>query len=231
MSDGYFKWEYVIDYFPELLKKLPVTLSIVLIATVVGCILGGIIAFIRIERIPVLNQIAIVFISYVRGTPILVQMFIVYYGFVMFFQSIGINIALWDRIWFIYITYSTNISGFLAEIFRGAINSVPKKQMDAAISIGHTRVQAYFRVIVPQSIVIALPTLGYTIIALFQDSTLAFIFGIVDVIGEVSHLAGSTGHMLEGYLDAAIIFACISILLEKLFGYLEKKTYHQLKVV
>jgi L-cystine transport system permease protein len=214
-----------------LLEKLPVTLSIVLVATLFGSLIAALIAFIRLERIPVLNQLSVVFISYIRSTPIIVQMFLLFFGSVVLVnQLFGVNIITYNKIWFVYAAYALNLSGFMAEVFRGAILGVPKKQMDAAISVGHTRRQAYLRLIIPQAAVIALPTLGYTIVALLQDSTLAFTFGIIDVIGAINGLAAPTGHKLEGYFDAALMFAVLAVLVEKLFGFLERKTAHQSRI-
>ncbi|MDR2610354.1 MAG: amino acid ABC transporter permease [Clostridiales Family XIII bacterium] len=231
MGEKYFRWDYVLDYFPKLFEKLPVTLSIVLMATLFGSIIAVFVAFIRLERIPVLNQLCVVFVSFMRSTPIIVQMFLLFFGSVMIFNTLfGINIITYNKIWFVYAAYALNLSGFMAEIFRGAILGVPKKQMDAAISVGHNRRQAYLHIIIPQAAVIALPTLGYTIVALLQDSTLAFTFGIIDVIGAINGVSASTGHKLEGYFDAAFMFAILAILVEKLFGFLEKKTTHQSRI-
>ena len=77
---SFFSWDLVWEFFPKILSALPVTLMIVGIATLVGLVLGSFIAFIRVEKIPILNQIAAVFVSFIRGTPILVQLYIVYYG-------------------------------------------------------------------------------------------------------------------------------------------------------
>ena len=77
---AFFKWEYVIAFFPKILSALPVTLAIVAVATAIGIVLGLVIAFVRIEKVPLLSQISQVFVSFVRGTPILVQLFLVYSG-------------------------------------------------------------------------------------------------------------------------------------------------------
>jgi L-cystine transport system permease protein len=220
----------VIDYFPQLLARLPTTLMIVLVATLFGILIGITIAFIRLERIPILQDLCKIIVSFIRGTPILIQMFVVYYGLPAIVSLFGINIIRWDKIYFVFVTYGINTGAYFSEVFRGAIQSVPKAQTDAALSVGLTKLQTYRRIILPQSVIIAIPSVGTTMTGLLQDSSLAFTFGIIDVIGKVNMLGGQTTHMLEGYFDAAIIFSMLTILLEKLFSKIEAKTRYQSEI-
>ena len=225
--ENYFNIELVFKYLPQLLSRLHITLLIVLSATVIGLFLGVILALFRLYRIPVLNQIAIVYISFMRGTPILVQMFIVYYGLPMLLMKIGININRWDKLYFVIITYGLNAAAFNAEMIRAAIISIPEGQVEAAYSVGMTKLQAFSRIIAPQSIIIILPTLGITLVGLLQDTSLAFTLGIIDVMGKVNAIAANTYRSLEGYVSAAIIFFVLSILLEQIFSRVEKKLHIQ----
>jgi len=219
----FFKWEYVVSLFPKVLSALPTTLLIVLFATLIGAAVGLLIAYLRIEKVPVLNQISIVYVSFVRGTPILVQMFIVFYGLPSLLGSMGIDLSQWDKIYFIYITYGLNTAAFFSEIFRSAILNVPASQYEAAASIGLTKGQTYRRVLIPQASKIAMPSLGASIINLLQDTSLAFSLGILDVMGKVQTLGALYYRVMEGYFIAAVIFVILSIGLEQLFGVLEKK--------
>jgi L-cystine transport system permease protein len=225
--ENYFNISLVFKYLPQLLSRLHITLLIVLSATVIGLFLGVILALFRLYKIPVLNQIAIVYISFMRGTPILVQMFIVYYGLPMLLMKIGININRWDKLYFVIITYGLNAAAFNAEMIRAAIISIPEGQAEAAYSIGMTKLQAFSRIIAPQSVIIILPTLGITLIGLLQDTSLAFTLGILDVMGKVNAIAANTYRSLEGYVSAAIIFFVLSILLEQIFSIVEKKLHIQ----
>ena len=225
--ENYFNISLVFKYLPQLLSRLHITLLIVLSATVIGLFLGVILALFRLYRIPVLNQIAIVYISFMRGTPILVQMFIVYYGLPMLLMKIGININRWDKLYFVIITYGLNAAAFNAEMIRAAIISIPEGQAEAAYSIGMTKLQAFSRIIAPQSVIIILPTLGIALIGLLQDTSLAFTLGILDVMGKVNAIAANTYRSLEGYVSAAIIFFVLSILLEQIFSRVEKKLHIQ----
>ncbi|AEF84301.1 ABC-type amino acid transport system, permease component [Treponema primitia ZAS-2] len=222
-----FLWQYAFDYFPKILRKVPTTLSIVLAATILGIILGVIIAFLRLEKVPILNILCKLFVSFSRGTPILIQMFVVYYALPALFAAIGIHLYRWEKIYYLYITYGLNTGAYFSEIFRSAILSVPKSQMDAAAAVGMTKFNAYFRIIIPQSIIIAIPSVGAMIAALLQDSSLGFAFGIIDVIGQVNVVGTRSTRILEGYFDAAIIFSVLTIVIEKLFGFIESKTRYQ----
>jgi L-cystine transport system permease protein len=209
----------ILKYFPKILSCLHITLAIVLVATVAGLILGTGLALIRLYKIPVANQIAGVFISFQRGTPILVQLFIVYYGLpALLYALLGINVNGWDKLIFVMVTYALSASSFFSETIRGAIASVPKSQSEAAYSIGMTGKETFFRIIAPQAVKIAIPGLGVGILSLLQDTSLAFSLGIMDVMGKVKAIGGATYHSLEGYIGAAIIFVILNFILEVVFS-------------
>jgi amine acid ABC transporter, permease protein, 3-TM region, His/Glu/Gln/Arg/opine family len=220
---NYISIERIKEFFPIILGKFPVTLSIVLIATVIGFLLGLVIAITRIKAIPILDKLATVFVSFVRGTPLIVQLFIILYGFPIVVQdTIGIDIYRWDKIYFVFVTYGLNQAAFMSEIFRGSILSVPVGQSEAAYSVGLTGYQTMMRIIIPQAMKSALPSLGTLFISLFQETALAFTVGIIDVMGQAKLLAVSSRHTIDPYTVVAIIFIIVSFLLEKIFSYLNK---------
>jgi L-cystine transport system permease protein len=157
-------------------------------------------------------------------------MFVVYYGLPLLLLGVGIDIMRWDKMLFIYITFGLNVGAFLSEVFRSSILSVPSSQWDAAAMVGHGKARAYLSVIVPQAAVIAIPSLSYTFIMLFQDTSLTFAMGVVDVIGKAQLLGGRIFHTMEGYFVAAIIFITFSILIEKGFALLAKRLNTQGKI-
>ncbi|MDR1930913.1 MAG: ABC transporter permease subunit [Treponema sp.] len=218
---NFFEWERAAYFLPRVVSALPLTLLIVFVATLSGLLIGLLLAFLHLEKIPVLSWFSRILVSFIRGTPILIQMFIVYYALPMLFLRIGINITRWDKIYFIYITYGLNTGVYFSEIFRSSILSVPKAQGDAAAAAGLSRSQAYLRIIIPQSVIIAIPSLGTSMTVLLQDTSLAFALGILDVIGRVRTLGAITSRVLEGYVVAAALFIVLTIILEKFFGYIE----------
>ena len=185
--------------------------------------MGTLIALIRINKIPVLQQFAVVFVSFMRGTPIIVQLFIVFFGLPVLLSKAGIDANDWSTIIFVIVTYGLNLSAFMSEIFRSAIVGVDTGQKEAAYSVGMTNWQAFKRIIAPQALLTAMPSFSVNIIGLLQNTSLGFTIGLVDVIGEVRAIGVRTYHVLEGYVAAAIIFIVLSILLNKLFSYTENK--------
>lgn len=223
-----YDFKLVFEYLPLLLSRLHITLLLVVLATLIGLILGIVIALFRIYRIPVLNQFAIIYISFIRGTPIIVQMFVVFYGFpLLLLNLVGVDINRWDKMNFVIVTYGLNSTAFMAEIIRAAITSVPIGQSEAAYSIGLTRIQTFYRIIAPQSIAIALPNFSTSLVGLLQDTSLAYSLGIIDVMGKVQAIGTRTYHLLEGYIGAAIIFIVLSTLIEKGSSIVEKKVAYK----
>lgn len=220
---SFFQWELVVEYFPRVLSSLPTTLMIVGVATVIGLLLGALIAFIRIENIKVLSQLCAVFVSFIRGTPILVQLYVVYYGIPELLKLVNIDVTTWDQLFFIFVTYGLNTAAFQSETIRAAILSVPATQKEASIACGFTKKQTYLKVIIPQAIRVAFPSFGTTTVSLLQDTSLAFTIGVIDVVGRARAIGAVTFHTLEGYVDAAIIFILLSFALERIFAYFEKK--------
>lgn len=219
----------VFEYFPKLLSCLHVTLSIVLAATLLGVVGGVVLALFRLYKIPVMNQLSLVYISFMRGTPIIVQMFIIFYGLPGVLKTIGIDINHWDKLIFIILTYGLNMAAFMAEIIRAAIVGVPVGQSEAAYSVGMTKLQAFFRIVAPQAMLTALPSLGMNMVGLMQNSSIAFSLGIIDVVGKAKVIGANTYHTLEGYVGAALIFLTLCILLEHGCSRIEKRL--KLKIV
>lgn len=212
-----FSWSRVIEYFPKIIVKFPVTLQIVIISFVTGIILGCGLAFIRLKKIPVLNQICAVFISYIRCTPIITQMFVVYFGTPALLKAMGISTSNLPNVVYVLIAYGLNQSCFMAETIRSSILAVPFGQTEAGRSIGLSEAQTMMHIVAPQALRVAMPMLGTTFIMLFKATALAYMVGVMDMIGKVQSFGNLYGHTLEGYICCAIVFAIISLVLEQVF--------------
>lgn len=218
-----FEWGRVIEYFPTIIQKFPITLQIVLGSFVMGVTLGCILAIIRIRKVVVLDQIVTIFISYIRCTPIICQMFVVYFGAPAVLKSLGVDIAEINNIVYVLLAYGLNMAGFMGETIRAAILAVPTGQTEAGRAAGLTETQTMVHVIAPQALRIALPTFGTIFISLFQATALAYLVGVIDMIGKAVSIGAKTGHVLEGYVCCAIVFALISIVMEQIFNYINRK--------
>jgi L-cystine transport system permease protein len=196
---------------------------VVLVSALLGLIVAFVLAMTRIERVPLLSQISAVMVSFIRGTPIFIQMFVVYYGLPMVLLLVGINIMRMEKIIFVFIAYALNVGAFFSEIIRSSILAVPREQWDAAYAVGHGKLRTYIRIVIPQSISIATPSLGVTMTGLLQDTSLTFAMGIVDVIGRSRSLGTHYQHALEGYVVAGIIFVVLALIIDWVFGILAKR--------
>lgn len=218
-----FSWKYVVEYFPDIIEKFPVTLELVLVPFVISFIFGFLIAIARLKKIPVLEQFLTVYVSYVRCTPVITQMFVVYFGIPLLMAKFGIDAYEWNPVIFVFIAYSINISAFLSETIRSSILAVPSGQMEAGYAVGMSEFQTMRDIIVPQALKISLPILGNMFIGLFQATALAYMVNVIDMVGKARNISVSRGHMLEGYICCAIVFAIISLALEAIFRYVNKR--------
>lgn len=213
-----FRFSRFLDAIPKILSYMGTTFHIVIVAVVLGSLLGLLVAVLRINRIPVIHQLLSVYISFMRGTPMLVQLMVVYFGLPVLIKALtGIDINSWTKIIFVDITFVINEGAFLGEIFRGAIQAVPYEQTEAGYSVGLNRVQTFLRIVLPQSVKIALPAYGVDIIGVFHNTSIAFLIGVIDIVGRAKSIGVATGHALEAYLFVAIIYIVVSILLRLLF--------------
>mgnify|MGYP001333910036 FL=1 len=222
-------WEFAIEQFPEVLKGVPVTLAIAVVAMLLGMFFGILIALIRIYKVPVLNRLFIIYISFIRGTPLIVQLYVFFYGFPVFINFINtkfgtnFNASEISPLVYAFIAFTINTSAYQAEIFRSSINAIHVGQMEAAQSIGMTTTQALWRIILPQAFIVALPNLGNTFIGIIKGTSLAFAVKVVEVMA-LARIIANDGYMfLEMYLVAALIYWIISLGFEYLFVAVEKR--------
>ncbi len=224
-----FDVKLVFTQIPELLKYLPTTLYLTAIALVIGLVVGLLIALIRMKKIPVLNQIAIAFVSVMRGTPIIVQLYITYFGipialkYINYYYGTHYDINAVPGIVFAMIALGLNQSAFDSETIRAAIQSVDRGQIEAAKSIGMSGFQVLRRVILPQAGSVALLPLGNSLIALIKGTSLAFTCSVVEMTAAGKILAGRNYRYFEAYCTLAIIYWVLTFILERVLALIEKK--------
>jgi L-cystine transport system permease protein len=204
----------IANVLPILLQYLPVTLEILVCSILFGMLVGIVVAIPKLLQIPILKQIVTVYISFIRGTPILIQLFLVFYGIPAILKLVHIDVTRMDAIYFVMITYTFSNAAAFAEIFRAAILTIDKGQMEAALSVGLNRAQAFFRIILPQALRVAFPNMSNTMISSLKDTSLAFSIGVMDMVGRGETLIASTTRALEIYLALSIVYYFIVMLLE-----------------
>ena len=219
----------VFTSIPELLKKLPITLELALSAMLLGLALGLIMAIIKMKKIKILTQITNLLISLLRGTPVIVQLYVAFFGIPMFFQAInqkfGTDLAVAQIPGFAYamVALGLNQAGFMAEIIRSALQSVDSGQIEAAHALGMTYAQALRRIILPEAIEVALPTLGNSLISMIKGTSLAFTCAVVEITAQGQIIGGKTYRFFEVYVSLAIIYWVITLIIEQLIRVIENK--------
>lgn len=217
-------WEFVISAFPTLIQALPITLFMAIAAMIFAIIGGLILALITKNKIPVLHQLSKLYISFFRGVPTLVQLFLIYYGLPQLFPEMSKMTALTAAI----IGLSLKNAAYLAEIFRAALNSVDDGQLEACLSVGMTKFQAYRRIILPQAIRNAIPATGNTFIGLLKETSLAFTLGVMEMFAQGKMYASGNLKYFETYLAVAIVYWVLTIIysiLQDLFERAMSKPY------
>ena len=213
------------DLFLQVLERLPLTIFMLIASLLIGLILGTAIAVIRIKKVPLLHQLMAVFISFSRCTPLLVQLFLIYFGLPQLLVFFGIYINDATPLIFAIATFALHISAYLAEVIRSAYLAVGHHQLEACYSVGMTYSQALFRIVLPQAFVMALPNMGNTISELLKDTTLAFTIGVVDIMGQVRLIIGNNYGlgMFQVYVVISIVYWATCAAIEMLVNLLEKR--------
>ncbi len=221
-------FSYMLSITPAIAKGIPITLSIAGVAFVVGTFIGLAVALLRIYPVPVLTKLSVVYVSFMRGTPLLVQIFLAYYGVPILFRVFEASHLISDipAIYFIYVSFSLNVGAYLSETMRAAIQTIPKGQFEAAYSIGMTTPQALIKIILPQAILVALPNIGNQFIMLLKDTSLAFVASVPEIIGQAKISAARTSQFFEAFIVAALMYWAICLLVERFLMFIEKRLSH-----
>ncbi|MCZ2721520.1 ABC transporter permease [Marinomonas sp. 15G1-11] len=215
----------VISYFPRLLDGAWVTLQLVILSIVLGAIFALPIALARISSSPFVRVFPFLYIFFFRGTPLLVQIFLVYYGASQF--EVVKESVFWpilrEPFWCAIIAFTLNTSAYTAEIFRGAIQAIPVGEVEACKVVGMTRFQMYRRVLLPRAFGIVLPAYGNEIILMLKGSALASTITLLDLTGMARTIIARTYTPIEIFMAAGVIYLVISMVVIAIFKQVEKR--------
>jgi polar amino acid transport system permease protein len=216
-------WDALATYGPRMLQGLVVTIQLVAISITLGALLAWPVALARMSGSRVLRGIAFGYMYFFRGTPLLAQTFLVYYGAGQFRQELD-SVGLWwlfrDAFFCCVLTFTLNTAAYQAEILRGAIRAVPIGQLEAAMSLGLSRYQTFRRIIAPQAMLIALRPLGNEVILMIKGSSVAAIVTVFDLMG-VTRLAYSRTFDFQVYLWAAVLYLVVVEAVRRIWDRLE----------
>ncbi len=224
-----FNLRAVFDGIPQIIAKLPVTLGMTLGGAFFGLILALVFAIVKVNKVPVIYPIQAFFVSFLRGTPILVQLMLTYNGIPLILKAINLrfgtelNITDVPAGLFVIITFAFNEAAYASETIRAAIQSVDSGEIEAARSLGMTNRQVYSRIIIPNAAVVATPTLINTLIGLTKGTSLAFSAGITEIYAQAEILGGENYRYFERFLSVALIYWLVNILIEQFGRAVERK--------
>ncbi|MCW5700588.1 MAG: ABC transporter permease [Rhodospirillales bacterium] len=217
-------FEVIADNIPKLLQGVGLTVELVVLSVFVGFILAVPTALARVSRMWWLRGPAYGYIFFFRGTPLLVQIFLVYYGLSQF-ETVRTS-ALWpilrEPYWCAIIAFALNTGAYTAEIFRGAIEAVPSGQIEAARACGMTHALAYRRIILPQAFRIALPAYGNEIILMLKGSALASTITLLDLTGMARTIIARTYMPVEIFLAAGLLYLLLTFIFTQAYQVLER---------
>lgn len=209
-------FSFLSKYYLFFINGVKFTIILAFFAVIFGFILGLILSLMRLSNKKILNMIAAAYIEFIRGTPVLVQLYIVFYGL----PHIGINLPDFAAG---IIALSINSAAYTAEIIRAGIQAVDKGQMEAARSIGMKPAMAMRYIIIPQAVKNILPALGNEFITVIKESSIASIIGIHELMYNADTVRGNTFQPFEPLIVAAVIYFVLTYGLSKVLGIFERR--------
>lgn len=215
-----FSPDIIFTSIPALLPYLAVTLVVGVTSILTGSILGMLLAWAKLSGHKVIRALADGYTYIIRCTPSIVLLFIVFYGLPKFMEAeFGIDMDNLSRAIFVIITFTLLFGAYVSEVFRSAYETVDRGQYEAAVTIGLSPEQAFFRVMLPQAAVIALPNFGNSVINLMKESALAYTIGLIDLLGRTNLIISKNygAYGVELYVACLLIYWGLSFLIEQAF--------------
>ena len=225
-----FNGKFALEALVEIVTRgLPVSLLIVLATVVVSMPLAFLVGLLRFKRVKVVTQVFTVLISFFRGVPLVILIFLLYSALPDVLMTLsrayewGVDFYAINRIAYAVFICCLFTIAIMSEIFRSALAAVSANQLEAAHSVGLSSFQGYIHVIIPQALVSAIPNLGNNIINLFKGTSLVFYMGVADIMGVAQTAAGVNYNYLEAYVDVFIVYVVVCYIMQKAFELLERK--------
>ena len=224
-----FSWRSVFDGIPRILQQLPTTLMLTVFGAFFGIMLALVFAIVKINRVRFIYPVQAFFVSFLKGTPILVQLMLTYYGIPLALKALNqqwgtsLNINAIPAATFAIVAFAFNEAAYASETLRAAILSVNPGEIEAARSLGMTRAQVYRRVIIPNAAVVATPTLINSLIGLTKGTSLAFSAGVVEIFAQAQILGGADYRYFERFISVALVYWVVNIAIENIGRLIERK--------
>ena len=207
----------LIDSFPKiLLKGIEITIPLTVTSFAFAMVIAVFTALVQYAKVPVLRQIARFYVWVIRGTPLLAQLFVVFYAL----PSLGVNL---DPFPTAILVFSINEGAYCAETIRGSLDAVPAGQLEAGYCVGMSYIQIVFRILLPQAMRSAFPALSNSLISLVKDTSLAYNITIAEMFTEAKRIAAKNYQTLAMYCEVAVVYLIFCTLLTFLQRFIEKQ--------
>jgi L-cystine transport system permease protein len=218
-------YEFMIETFRSALGGIPITFEITLVALIFAIPIGFFIAVACTNKVPLLSRLFKIYISFIRGTPFILQIFLVYNIFPSVLKNAGVDIFSMNPIVYAFIVFSISETAILAEVFRSALLTVDRGQLEAAQSIGMTRVQGYRRIVIPQAMKAALPVLTGSITTLIKNTSLVFSMSVMEITAIAKTAASARFAYIEAYIVIFAIYFVLIFIVDRSLNFFEKRGF------
>lgn len=222
--------KFMVKTFWLALEGVPTTLKLTFITLFISMILGFLLALVKLNKKGIGNFMATAYVSFIRGTPVVLQILFLYSIFPSLLNyvikeilKLNINVFEFNPIIYAYMVFILNTTAVLTEVFRSALSAIPKGQMEAALSVGLNIYQAYIRIIIPQAFVSAMPNICNTTVNLLKSTSLAFMMTVKDVTAIAKIEAAYGYNYIEAYLDILLIYILLCTTIQILFRFIEER--------
>ena len=219
--------EFLWEAFLTALSGAPIAVIVTVVSLVIALPAGFILALLRMNDVPVIKQLARLYVSFVRGTPLIIQIFIIYTSVPIMLNiiftkyQIDYNIYEIHPLWYAFLIFSFNTTAVLMEVFRSALHAVDQDQLEACQSIGLTTFQSYRRIIIPQVLVVALPNISTATINLIKATSLGYAISLSEITLRTKVAANAGYHYLEAYIAIFVVYLVLCSLVEYGFKKME----------
>jgi len=219
----------MISIFPSLLSGAFITLKLLISSMFFGLLIGLIFAILRINKYPIINMFAYGYSYLFRGTPLLVQLYLIYYGLanIEFIRNSLFWVIIKEPYWCAIIAFSLNTGAYTSEILRSAFQTIKKGYLEAAHSLGVSKKITFYRIQLPIAIKQSLPAYGNEIILMLKGTSLASVITIMDLMGEARKINVITFKPFEAFITAGIIYLFMTFIIDRIIKLLEKKYIYQ----
>ncbi len=217
------------DGLPKLFEGAKLTIGIAILAILAGLIIGFISCLMGLSKNRILKGISAVYVWIIRGTPMIVQAFFVFFAVPQLLNMIpGARVTL-TPFFAGFITLSLNAGAYLSEVFRGGIQAVPVGQTEAARSLGLSSFKTMMKVVLPQAFKISLPSMVNQFIITVKDTSILSVIGLAEIVNHAKQFVGSTWRFFETYILVAVFYLVIVSALMVLSNYIEKRMSYERK--